>query len=197
MADQKIKVIATNTIIKTVKAGVRGDRNKGDPGTKPEVLTIEPGSVFMADNVRHGGALRSEYDELLASGSIRDWTQEDEDVFKRMSNVIGGGEFTDNFKVSETVVSANEGQTVTEDPSGTGQNTAAKKTTAPAAKKKLTEGEIAAANAKADEDAKVKEAEAAAAAKAKEDADKAAAQNKGKPGKAGAATDTDKEDDVV
>lgn len=89
------KVIALNVIQRTIKAGEYGDRARGIPGTKPEIQTIEPGAVFMASNEVKAGHRRSEYDELLAAGAIRDYTQADHAVFSRLSNVIGGGEFED------------------------------------------------------------------------------------------------------
>lgn len=89
------KVIALNVIQRTIKAGEYGDRARGIPGTKPEIQTIEPGAVFMASNEVKAGHRRSEYDELLATGAIRDYTQADHAVFSRLSNVIGGGEFED------------------------------------------------------------------------------------------------------
>lgn len=89
------KVIALNVIQRTIKAGEYGDRARGIPGTKPEIQTIDPGAVFMASNETKPGHRRSEYDELLAAGAIRDYTQADHAVFSRLSNVIGGGEFED------------------------------------------------------------------------------------------------------
>ena len=199
MSESKIKVIAMNTIVKTVKAGVRGDRNKGDPGTKPQVLTIEPGTVFMADNVRHGGALVSEYDELMASSSIRDWTKADEEALNRMSNVVGGGEFTDHFKVSETVENANQGQQTLADPSGTGQQSV-KKTTAPAPKQPAAgDDNKAGKGGKAPTAAEKKAAEAAAKKAADEEQAKQSAagnQQSGENG-SGEGSGSGENDDVV
>lgn len=194
----KTKVIALNTIVKTVKAGVRGDRNKGDPGTKPEVMTIEPGTTFMADTVRHGGSLKSEYDELKASDSIRDWTQADEDALSRLSNVVGGGEFTDNFKVSETVVSANEGQQSLPDPAGTGTNAASgvKKSTPPAPKQAAAAAAGKETGNAGGSKATGKAPTAAEKKAAEEEAARIAAEQAGENG-SGDGEDGEKEDDVV
>jgi hypothetical protein len=93
---KETKVIALHVIQRTIKPGEYGDRGRGIPGTKPEIQTIEPGSVFMASNELKRGERESEYDSLLKSGAIRDYTKEDHAVFSRLSNVIGGGEFDED-----------------------------------------------------------------------------------------------------
>jgi len=178
---EKAKVIALNTIVITTSEGQRGDRAKGDPGVRPQTMTIPPGTTFMADTVKHRGQAKSQYDELMAAKAIRDWSEEDEAALNRLSNVVGGGEFTENFRVSETVSNANDGQSIQQDGSGTGTNdpAAVRKSTAPAPKRK-TEGELAAEIAKKEEPAKVAAADEAAAERKAQDAKQAEASAQGR-----------------
>lgn len=96
MSKKETKVIALNVIQRTIKPGEFGDRAKGIPGIKPVIQTIDPGAVFMASNEVKPGQVRSEYDELLRSGAIRDYSAEDHAVYSRLSNVIGGGQFEED-----------------------------------------------------------------------------------------------------
>lgn len=65
------KVIAVTVIHRTIKAGVRGDKDKGIKPIKPEVQVIKPGTIFLVD--------AKEYAELAATGAIRR-PQKDEKV---------------------------------------------------------------------------------------------------------------------
>lgn len=126
MSKNETKVIALNTILRTLKSGDFGDRAKGIPPTKPVVQTIEPGSVFQASMSAKSGENKSEYETLMAQGAIRDWNAQDEAVLNRMSNIVGGGEFT------EPLDNGNGGN-------GNKQTTAGKRKAATAAAK-ITEG---------------------------------------------------------
>lgn len=57
-------VIATTVIHRATKPGVRGDKSKGIPATKPEVQIIRPGARFQPKD-------QAEYDELMKSGAIK------------------------------------------------------------------------------------------------------------------------------
>lgn len=101
MATEKgTKVIAMNTILRTVKPGDRGDKSKGIPPTKPEVQEIKPGTTFMSSG--------KELESLRASNAVRDWSAEDERILNNLSNVIGefeeeeGGEADQNDGSSAT-----------------------------------------------------------------------------------------------
>lgn len=88
----KTKVIATKTIVRTVKPGTRGD-SSNPAGIRPETQTINVGAVFMTTG--------KEEKELRAQKAIRDWTAEDERILNSLSNVIGGGEFETHVEKSE------------------------------------------------------------------------------------------------
>jgi hypothetical protein len=71
MADSR-RVIAVTVIQRATKPGVRGDKSKGIAPIRPEMQTIKPGTIFNASTVVKQGMSRSEYDELLAAGAIRE-----------------------------------------------------------------------------------------------------------------------------
>jgi len=79
------KLIAMGQIIRVTEPGEHGDRAKGVPAKKPKVQTIMPGTVFMSSG--------EELKALREANAVRDWSEEDEKAFSRMSNVVGGGEF--------------------------------------------------------------------------------------------------------
>jgi hypothetical protein len=95
MATEKgTKVIALNTILRTLKPGVHGDKAKGIPATKPEVQEIKPGTTFMSSG--------KELEALRAAGSVRDWSAEDARILNNLSNVIGEFETEDEGEGDST-----------------------------------------------------------------------------------------------
>jgi hypothetical protein len=63
MADMK-PVIATTVIHRTIKPGIRGDKSKGIPATKPEVQIIKTGTRFIPKD-------QAEFLELKKAGAIK------------------------------------------------------------------------------------------------------------------------------
>lgn len=122
---KETKVIALHVIQRTIKPGEYGDRARGIPGTKPEIQTINPGTVFMASNELKRGERVSEYDALTSSGAIRDYSKEDHAVYSRLHNVIGGGEFEDDdgtAVVTQKVIKPKKPAKEVADGEGAGSN---------------------------------------------------------------------------
>lgn len=82
MSSNKFKVVALAVIERTIKAGQHGDKLKGIPPVKPEVQTIEPGTVFLCKDDK-------EYNRLKDLGSVRDYNADDARAYKNLSHVVG------------------------------------------------------------------------------------------------------------